>query len=216
MTIVALTGGIAAGKSTVSNRLADHGILVIDADQVARDVVQPGSDTLALIVEKFGNGVLLADGQLNRDALGAMVFSDPAARAQLNDIVHPAVRERSQELFRLAADNAPDTVVVYAVPLVAESGRGDEFDLVVVVNAPREQRISRLVNNRGMSVEQATARVDAQASDHERLAIADVVIDASGSVEDTLTAADQLAVELVRHWPDNLARISRHFPSDQS
>ena len=216
MTIVALTGGIAAGKSTVSNRLADHGILIIDADQVARDVVEPGTETLSDIVSTFGERVLLPEGALNREALGAIVFSDPDARQKLNDIVHPAVKARSQELFRRAQQDEPHRVVVYAVPLVAESGRGEEFDLTVVVDAPRSQRISRLVDTRGLSVEQATARVDSQASDEERRSIADVIIDASGSLEDTLTAADELAGALIAHWPNELSRVAPRFPSDQS
>jgi dephospho-CoA kinase len=216
MTIVALTGGIAAGKSTVSNRLAQHGILVIDADQVARDVVAPGTDTLRKIVDRFGNGVAHADGSLNREALGAIVFSDPSARESLNDIVHPAVRRRSQELFDKAHQDDPDQVVVYAVPLVAEAMRRDEFDLIVVVHAPRDQRISRLVHHRGMTEADAVARVDAQATDEERLAIADVVVDASGEADDTLVAADQLATALVARWPNNLATIPTRFPTNQS
>jgi len=216
MTIVALTGGIAAGKSTVSNRLADHGILVIDADQVARDVVEPGSHTLAEIVTTFGEGVLLPDGALNREALGAVIFTDPEARQQLNDIVHPAVRTRSQELFERAKQDEPNRVVVYAVPLVAESGRGEEFELIVVVDAPRAQRISRLVDTRGLSVEDATARVDSQASDEERRAIADVIVDTSGSLDETLTAADELARALIAHWPNTLSLVAPRFPSDQS
>jgi len=216
MTIVALTGGIAAGKSTVSNRLADHGILVIDADQVARNVVEPGSHTLREIVTRFGEGVLLPDGALNREALGAVIFSDPEARQQLNDIVHPAVRARSQELFERAKQDEPNRVVVYAVPLVAESGRGEEFDLIVVVDAPRAQRIARLVDTRGFSNKDATARVDSQASDEERRAIADVIINASGSLDETLAAADQLAHALIAHWPDNLSLVAPRFPSDQS
>jgi dephospho-CoA kinase len=216
MTIVALTGGIAAGKSTVSNLLADHGILVIDADQVARDVVEPGTATLASILDHFGAGVAHPDGSLNREALGKIVFSDPDARQAVNDIVHPAVRRRSAELFDQANRDHPDTVVVYAVPLVAEARGRDEFDLIVVVHAPREQRISRLVDFRGMSVDEATSRVDAQATDEERLAIADVVVDASGERSDTLRAADQLAKALIAHWPNDLARMPTRFPTNQS
>jgi dephospho-CoA kinase len=216
MTIVALTGGIAAGKSTVSTRLADHGILVIDADQVARDVVEPGSGTLSEIIKEFGQAIELPDGRLNREALGAIVFSDPEARQQLNAIVHPAVKARSKELFRRAELDEPHRVVVYAVPLVAESGRGEEFDLIVVVDAPRAQRISRLMQNRGLSLDEATARVDSQASDEERRAIADVVVDASGSLEETLTAADHLAKALISHWPHQLSQIAPRFSSDQS
>lgn len=216
MTIVALTGGIAAGKSTVSNRLAEHGIIVIDADQVARDVVEPGTDTLAKVLERFGPGVTHPDGSLNREALGRIVFSDPQARQALNDIVHPAVRRRSAELFEQANRDHPDTVVVYAVPLVAEARGRDEFDMIVVVHAPREQRISRLVEFRGMSEAEATARVDAQATDEQRLAIADVVVESTGEPADTAVAADQLAKALIAHWPDNLANMPTRFPTNQS
>ena len=216
MTIVALTGGIAAGKSTISDRLAEHGVAIIDADQVARDVVAPGTPTLAKITQRFGQGVLHPDGSLNREALGKVIFSDPDARQELNDIVHPAVRQRSQELFEKAHRDHPDHVVVYAVPLVAEAKRRDEFDLVVVVHAPRDQRISRLVEFRGMTESEATARVDAQASDEERLAIADVVVDSSGEPDNTLLAADQLAAALIAHWPHDLASIPTRFPSGES
>ena len=216
MTIVALTGGIAAGKSTVSNRLAEHGIIVIDADQVARDVVEPGTDTLASVLEHFGAGVAHPDGSLNREALGQIVFSDPEARGALNDIVHPAVRRRSAELFDQANRDHPEKPVVYAVPLVAEARGREEFDLIVVVHAPRDQRISRLVEFRGMSEDDATARVDAQATDDQRLAIADVVVMASGEPADTVIAADQLAAALIAHWPDALANMPTRFPTNQS
>jgi dephospho-CoA kinase len=216
MTIVALTGGIAAGKSTVSNRLAEHGIVVIDADQVARDVVAAGTDTLTRIVDQFGDEVMHPDGSLNREALGAIVFADPVSREALNNIVHPAVRRRSQELFDRAQQSHPHRVLVYAVPLVAEASRRDEFDVIVVVHTPREQRISRLVNFRGMTEADATARVDAQATDDERLAIADVVVDSSGKRDDTLLAADQLATALIACWPDNLASMPTRFPTNQS
>ena len=216
MTIVALTGGIAAGKSTVSHRLAEHGIIVIDADQVAREVVEPGTDTLASVLERFGAGVAHSDSSLNREALGQIVFSDPDARQALNDIVHPAVRRRSAELFEQANRDHPDTVVVYAVPLVAEARGRNEFDLIVVVHAPREQRISRLVEFRGMTEAEATARVDAQASDEQRLAIADVVVESRGEPADTVVAADQLAKALIAHWPDDLTTMPTRFPTNQS
>lgn len=216
MTIVALTGGIAAGKSTISDRLAEHGVLIIDADQVAREVVAPGTETLAKISQRFGQEVVHPDGTLNREALGSVVFSDPAARQVLNDLVHPAVRHRSQELFEKAHRDHPDRVVVYAVPLVAEAKRRDEFDLVVLAHAPHELRIARLVEYRGMTESEAAARVDAQASDDERLAIADIVVDSSGERSNTLLAADQLATALKAHWPDNLATIPTRFPTDQS
>jgi dephospho-CoA kinase len=216
MTIVALTGGIAAGKSTVANRLAHHGALIIDADELAREVVVPGSPALAAIAETFGPEVLHPEGTLNREALGALIFADPAARASLNAIVHPEVRKLSAQRFGEANTAYPDRVLVYAVPLVAESGRTDEFDLVIVVDAPREQRISRLVTYRGMSVDDATARVDAQASDDQRRAIADIIVDASGDIADTEGAADELAALLEEHWPNNLASLPTRFPSASS
>ncbi len=216
MTIVALTGGIAAGKSTVSDRLTTHGILVIDADQVAREVVEPDTDAFVQIVKRFGDGVVHPDGKLNREALGAIVFSDPAARQVLNDIVHPAVRRRSSELFDEANQEHRDRVLVYAVPLVAEARGRDEFDLIVVVHAPRQERIARLINNRGMTEADATARVDAQATDEQRLAIADVVVDSSGEAADTLVAADQLAEALIAHWPNDLASMPTRFPTNES
>lgn len=216
MTIVALTGGIAAGKSTVAERLAHHGVHVIDADQLAREAVLPGSPALAAIRDTFGPDVLHPEGTLNREALGKIVFSHPAARAQLNAIVHPEVKKLSAERFREAANTTPGRVLVYAVPLVAETGRTDEFDLVVVVDAPRAQRIDRLVTHRGLSVADATARVDAQATDSQRLAIADIVLDASGDMDTTVAAADELAVALERHWPDDLASLPTRFPSASS
>jgi dephospho-CoA kinase len=187
--LVGLTGGIASGKSAVATRLAEHGAVVVDADAVAREVVEPGTEGLARIAEEFGPGVIAADGSLDRPALGAIVFSDPQRRATLNAITHPAVWKRSHELF----DAAPaDAVVVYDVPLLAEGTRVDEFDLVVVVDAAAETRIGRMVELRGMSREEATRRIGSQASDAERLAIADVVIDSNGTLDETLRQADEL------------------------
>lgn len=197
----------------MASRLALHGALVIDADEIAREVVEPGTDALARIVKEFGPTVLTVDGVLDRAALGGIVFSDATARATLNSIVHPAVKARSQQLFRNAANSEPDRVVVYAVPLVAESGRGEEFDLVIVVDAPRNTRIDRLVTHRGMTREEATARVDAQASDDERRAIADVIVDASGTVDETIAAADELSAALAENWPNTLELVPPRIPS---
>jgi dephospho-CoA kinase len=213
MTLVALTGGIAAGKSTVADRLALHGALVIDADQVAREVVEPGTEALQAIVREFGPTVLTVDGMLDRAALASLVFPDSDARAKLNAIVHPAVKKRSQELFADAQRQEPGRVLVYAVPLVAESGRRDEFDLVVVVDAPRATRIDRLITHRGMTRQEATARVNAQASDEARRAIADVLLDASGTLDNTVAAADELSVALIDNWPDTLSLIPPRIPS---
>lgn len=192
MRILGLTGGIAAGKSVVARRLAELGAVVVDADVIAREVVEPGTPALDAIRSRFGDGVIAADGSLDRPALAAIVFSDAAARSDLNGITHPAVRQRSQELFAAAGAADPDAVVVYDVPLLAEGTRRDEFDRVIVVHADRDERLRRLVELRGMSPDEAGRRIDAQASDEQRLAVADTVIDANGSLEDTLRAVDEL------------------------
>lgn len=198
MLLVAVTGGIASGKSTVSARLGELGAIVVDADQVAREVVRPGTPALARIAEVFGTEVLTREGALDRAALGAIVFADPEKRLELNAITHPAVGARSRELFAQAAASAPDAVVVYDVPLLAEgSGRAGEFDRVVVVHADEEERIRRMVESRGMSRSEAQGRIRAQASDAERLAIADDVIHADGSLADTLAQVDALWTSLV-------------------
>jgi len=212
MPIVALTGGIAAGKSVVADTLSAHGIVVIDADQVARDVVEPGSPALERIAEVFGEQVIGADGRLDRAALGEKVFSDPAAREHLNDIVHPAVWQRSQDQFENHLREHPEVPLVYAIPLLAEGSRVNEFDLVVLVDAPAQVREARLVRKRGMSETEASSRVSAQASDEERRAIADVVIDSSAELSDTQAQARTLAALLLEHWPDTLSAIPRQLP----
>ena len=196
MLLVALTGGIASGKSTVARRLAEHGAVVVDADQVARQVVEPGEPALARIAEEFGPGVIAADGSLDRPALGALIFSDPEGRQRLNAITHPAVLARSHELFAAAADGDPDAIVVYDIPLLVEAGRVDEFDIVVVVHAATETRVQRMIELRGMTREEALHRINSQATDTQRLAIADVVIDADGRLEETLAQTDVLWVNL--------------------
>ncbi|ROS73273.1 dephospho-CoA kinase [Curtobacterium sp. PhB130] len=192
MRIIGLTGGIAAGKSTVSGRWADHGAVIVDADRLARDAVAPGSQGLARVAERFGPGVIAADGSLDRPALGAIVFTDPAARKDLEGITHPEVWRLAQQAFDAAAAADPDAVVVYDVPLLAEArgSRPLHFDAVVVVDAPAAVRVERLVEHRGMSREEAERRVGAQASDAERLALADHVVDATGTLEDTIASAD--------------------------
>jgi len=196
MLLVALTGGIASGKSTVARRLAEHGAVVVDADQVARQVVEPGEPALALIAETFGTGVIAPDGSLDRAALGAIVFRDPEGRAKLNAITHPAVLARSQALFAAAAEADPDAIVVYDIPLLVEAGRREEFDLVVVVHAATETRVTRMIELRGMTRDEALHRITSQATDTDRLAIADVVIDADGDLETTLQQTDALWVNL--------------------
>lgn len=181
---VGLTGGIGSGKSEVSRRLAAHGAVIIDADVAARQVVAPGTPGLAQVAEDFGPEVLGPDGALDRERLGTMVFRDPALRAKLNAIVHPLVREWMGAAERAADAAGGDLIVVHDVPLLAESGRADGFDLVIVVDLPPELQVERLVSQRGMTPDQARARIAAQASRDQRLAIADVVIDNSGSPDD--------------------------------
>jgi dephospho-CoA kinase len=194
--ILGLTGGIAAGKSVVARRLAELGAVHVDADAIAREVVEPGTPALGEIRRRFGDAVIAPDGSLDRPALGAIVFSDADARADLNGITHPAVRRRSQELFAEAAAADPDAIVVYDVPLLVEGTRHDEFDRIVVVHADRDERVRRLVELRGMSPDEAARRIDAQASDAERLAVADDVIDANGTLDDTLRQVDELWARL--------------------
>jgi dephospho-CoA kinase len=199
---VGLTGGIGAGKSEVSRRLAAAGAVLIDADAIAREVVAPGTPGLAAVVSAFGEDVLLPEGGLDREKLGAIVFADPARLARLNAIVHPLVGQRMTDLEQSAA---PDAVVVHDVPLIAENNLVSAYDLVVVVDAPQELQLDRLVRHRKMDVGQARARMAAQASREQRLAIADLVIDNSGSLED-------LDRQVAATWAElrQRAGLSRH------
>jgi dephospho-CoA kinase len=183
---VGLTGGIGSGKSEAARRLAEHGAIVIDADVAAREVVAPGSPGLAQIAAAFGEGVLRPDGSLDRERLGQMVFADPGLRATLNAIVHPLVRTWMEEAERAAVRAAPPPgpVVVHDVPLLAESRGKAGFDVVIVVDVAPELQVERLVRLRGMAADQARARMAAQASREQRLAVADIVIDNSGSLDD--------------------------------
>ena len=194
MYLIGLTGGIASGKSVVGTRLAELGGVHVDADVLAREVVEPGTPGLAAIAQEFGESVISADGTLNRPALGAIIFSDPEKRASLNGITHPAVWARAQQQFEAAEAANPAAVVVYDVPLLVEASanRPMSFDLVVVVHASMETRIQRLVQLRGMTREEALHRLGSQASDTERLAIADVVVDSNGTLDETLQQADEL------------------------
>jgi dephospho-CoA kinase len=197
---VGLTGGIGSGKSEVSRRLAERGAVVIDADVAAREVVVPGSPGLARIAETFGEGVLRPDGSLNRERLGEIVFSDPGLRTKLNEIVHPLVREWMQAAEEAAVRAAapPGPVVVHDVPLLAESRGRAGFDVVIVVDVPPEAQAERLVRLRGMPAEQARARMAAQASREQRLALADIVIDNSGSLEDLDRRVGEVWADLER------------------
>lgn len=190
--LLALTGGIASGKSTISAFLADRGAIVVDADAIVREVQAPGSPVLAEIAREFGAEVLTADGALDRPGLGARVFGHPDRLAALNAIVHPAVRTESQRRFDEAFARDPRAVVVYDVPLLAEARAGDDWDLVVVAHAPAETRVRRLVEGRGLAESDARARIGSQASDEERLALADVVIDTSTTMDATRSQVDDL------------------------
>ncbi len=192
---VGLTGGIGAGKSEVSRRLARYGAIVVDADAIAREVVEPGTDGLAEVVAAFGREVLLPDGGLDRARLGDVVFEDPEARRRLNAIVHPRVGQRMAELDQAAG---LDAIVVHDVPLIAENGRSDAYDMVVVVDAPPRTQIERLTRSRDMTREQAQARMAAQASREQRLAIADIVIDNSGSLAELDRQVGDLWAQLRR------------------
>jgi len=191
---VGLTGGIGSGKSTVAELLRARGALVIDADRLAREVVEPGTPGLAAVVARFGEGVLRADGSLDRAALGRIVFADEGARRDLEAIVHPAVRSRAAEL---SAQAGPGDVVVHMIPLLVETGQQDAFDLVVVVDVDPDTQLGRIRDRDGLDAAQATARVRAQASRAERLAAADVVVDNSGSLAD-------LAAQVAVLWRDHV------------
>jgi dephospho-CoA kinase len=192
---IGLTGGIGSGKSSAARRFAELGALVVDADLVAREVVEPGTDGLAAVVAEFGPQLLDAGGRLDRPALARIVFADEAARGRLNAILHPRIRARVAE--RIAAA-PPGTVVVQDVPLLAETGQAGSFDLVVVVEAPVELRVQRLARDRGMPAEEARARIAAQATDEQRRAIADVVIVNDGTPEDLRARVDEI-------WADRVA-----------
>lgn len=192
---VALTGGLASGKTTVADRWAENGAVLIDSDVLARQVVEPGTPGLAAVRERFGDRVLAADGGLDRQALGAVVFADSQARKDLEGILHPLIRARAAELERAAA---PAAIVVQVIPLLAETGRTEGFDAIVVVDLPTEIQLRRAMARDGSSAEQAGARIAAQAGRTERLAIADLVVDNSGDRDQLLAEADRVWQELRR------------------
>jgi dephospho-CoA kinase len=185
---VGLTGGVGSGKSTVASLLAEHGAVVIDADAIAREVVEPGTPGLAAVVETFGDDVVGPDGRLDRPKLAGIVFGDDAKRARLNAIVHPLVGKRTVELAEAAA---PDAVVVYDIPLLVENNMAAGFEIVVIVEANTELRLARLAE-RGMPESDARERMAAQASDEQRRAVADVVIENNDSLGDLKAAVDDL------------------------
>jgi dephospho-CoA kinase len=192
---VGLTGGIGAGKSEVSRRLAAQGAVLIDADAIGRQVVAPGTDGLAAVVAEFGDGVLRSDGSLDRERLGEIVFADPARLARLNEIIHPLVGQRMAELEKEAGR---DAIIVHDVPLIAENQLASAYDLIVVVDAAEHTQLDRLIRHRQMSQEQAEARMAAQVSRSQRLAIADLVVDNSSSLAELDRQVGDLWTELRR------------------
>lgn len=191
---VGLSGGIGSGKSTVAKRLAEHGAVLIDSDRLAREVVEPGTEGLAQIVEAFGEDVLDEHGALNRAALAAKVFTDETSRKTLNGIIHPKVAARTAELI---ANAAPDAIVVHDVPLLVENGLAPAYHLVLIVHADPDERVRRLVESRGMAEQDARNRIASQADDDQRRAVADVWLDNSGTPDLVLAAVDEL-------WADRL------------
>jgi dephospho-CoA kinase len=190
---VGLTGGVGAGKSTAARVLTDLGAVVIDADTLAREAVGPATPGLAAVLVEFGPEVLAPDGSLDRKALGRLVFVDPARRSALEAIVHPLVRRRAAELEAAAPSGA---LVVHDIPLLAETGQAGSFDAVLVVDVPPEVQVERLVRNRGWSADEAAARIAAQASRDDRLALATYVIDNTGTPEDLRQRVAEVFVEL--------------------
>jgi dephospho-CoA kinase len=189
---VALTGGIASGKSVVAAELAARGAIIIDADMLAREVVEPGSPTLAAIIDRFGEQVV-TEGRLDRPRLAQLVFADPLARRDLERIVHPAVRVRAAELERAAG---PDAIVVHVIPLLVETGQQRDFDLVVTVDVDHETQIQRLMARNGFTRAEAESRIAAQASREDREIAAHVVVDNTGSVTRLREQIDALWAEL--------------------
>ena len=199
---VGLTGGIGSGKSAVSSRLAARGAVVIDSDVLAREVVARGTDGLAEVVAAFGDGVLTAAGDLDRPALGRIVFGDEVARRKLEAIVHPRVRARAAEIEAQAPDGA---IVVHDIPLLVETGQADKFDVLVVVDVPADVQLQRLRSQRGMAEAEAEQRIASQASREDRLAVADVVVDNSGTLADLDRRVDEVFTTLEQrasHGPD--------------
>lgn len=188
MITIGLTGGIGSGKSTVSSRLAELGAFIVDADLVAREIVEPGQPALAELAEAF-DGVLNPNGTLNRAELARQAFATPEATKKLNAITHPRIRARTEELFKQGRESGAE-VLVYDMPLLIENGEVNKVDHVLVVDAPDELRIERLVQHRGLDEDDARRRIAAQIDRETRLGAADTVLDNSGSLEDLLTQVD--------------------------
>ena len=190
---IGLTGGVASGKSTVASLLVEEGAVLIDADALAREVVAKGTPGLAAVVDEFGPELLTADGELDRPRMGELVFQDEGARRRLEAIVHPLVFERITALEAAAPAGA---LVVHDIPLLAESGRADTFDAVLVVDAPPELQVERMLRDRGWSRADAESRIAAQATREQRLAIATHVIDNTGTLEELRTRVRQVVAAL--------------------
>ena len=201
MYLVALTGGIAAGKSTVAKRWVESGAVEIDADDVAREVVEPGRPGLKQVSDAFGESVLTDSGELDRKALARIVFEDPEKRLLLNSILHPLIRERTRELLEKLQG---EDVVVYTVPLLVEAAVDHDFDLVVTVEAPEDEQIKRLTSNRGLSEVEAKSHIASQAKPVERAARADRILNSNQDVHFLLRDADKLWLEI-----QSLARSAR-------
>lgn len=205
---IGLTGGIGAGKSAVAVTFSERGAVVVDADVIAREVVEPGTEGLTALVGAFGTDILRPDGTLDRQVLAAKAFRDDATRATLNEIIHPLVAKRRAEIIATVPD---DAVVVEDIPLLVESGMAPLFPLVVVVHADAELRVRRLVEQRGMAEDDARARIAAQASDEQRRAVADVWLDNSGSPDDLAQRAQKVWDHRILPFAHNLSahRIAR-------
>ncbi|HYI57654.1 MAG TPA: dephospho-CoA kinase [Microlunatus sp.] len=189
---VGLTGGIATGKTAVSDLLREHGAVVIDADLLAREAVEPGTPGLAAVVDRFGQQVLI-DGRLNREALGQIVFADPLARQDLERIIHPEVRRLAATM---EAEADADAVVVHVIPLLVETGQQNDFDVLVVVDVAPELQLERLQERTGLDSASARSRIAAQASRQARLAAADVVVDNGATRDDLRRQIDGLWADL--------------------
>jgi dephospho-CoA kinase len=202
--VVGLTGGIGSGKSEVARRLAALGAVVVDADAIAREVVAPGSPGLARVVAEFGDEVLAADGSLDRERVGAIVFADPDARGRLNAIVHPLIGAAMIERTAAAGEADPHAVVVNDVPLLVEGGMSDRYDAVVVVDTDPATQLQRLVEQRGMTEDDARARMAVQATREQRLAVADYVVANTGDLDDL----DREVREVWAHLAERAGRMS--------
>lgn len=194
---LALTGGIGSGKSTVAQFFAERGATIIDADAISRSLMEPGEQVLAEVIEAFGDHLLDDEGHLDRQALADIVFNDDDARDRLNDIVHPAVRAEAKQQRDAAIAADPDhAIIIQDIPLLVETGQADKFDGVIVVLTDQETRLQRLVETRGMDAEDARARIAAQATDEQRRAVADWVIENSGSLAETERQVEAVWTEL--------------------